>query len=137
MPGGGQVRGLAEVTRNLNVAFAQIKGDVTAGLLEAGLQIQGSSQRRVPVEHGNLKASAYTRKAMDATTGTAVEVGYTSAYAVFVHENMEQKLKGVPRPSGLGHYWGPNGAGPKFLQNAVAENESGILEIVRRRAEVK
>lgn len=50
-------------------------------------------------------------------TGT---VGYTSNYALFVHENIVQKLAGEPRPSGLGVYWGPAGE-PKFLEGPARE----------------
>ena len=47
------------------------------------------------------KASAYTRK--EATQ--SVVIGYSAAYALPVHENMEQS-SGIKRPSGLGVYWG-------------------------------
>src|SRR5262245_23794597 len=46
----------------------------------------------------------------------SVLVGYTAKYAIYVHENVEMKLAGLPRPSGLGTYWSPEGAGPKFLE---------------------
>jgi hypothetical protein len=46
-----------------------------------------------------------------------VVVGYSAAYAVYVHEIAEPTTLGkkVPRPSGLGHYWGPHDYGPGFL----------------------
>lgn len=61
----------------------------------------------------------------------SVVVGYTAAYALFVHENMEMKLEGQPRPSGLGVYWGPEGAGPKFLEGPARENRDVLAEIVK------
>lgn len=47
-----------------------------------------------------------------------VVVGYSAPYAVYVHENMEMKLEGEPRPSGIGVYWGrPTAPGQsKFLE---------------------
>lgn len=52
-----------------------------------------------------------------------VAVGFTAKSALYVHENMEPKTLGVgkPRPSGLGHYWGPADYGPKFLENPMRE----------------
>jgi hypothetical protein len=53
--------------------------------------------------------------------GIEVQVGYTAAYAVYVHENIKMVLKGKPRPKkrgrGRGFYWDPQGkAQAKFLE---------------------
>ena len=124
---GAKLEGLETVMSNLNARVAEIGGGTMAGLMAAGLQVQGTAQKRVPVEYGNLRQSAYTRKAQ--ANEFAVEVGFSAAYAVFVHENMDQKLKGKPRPSGLGVYWGPEGQ-PKFLESAVRDETSNILNII-------
>lgn len=49
---------------------------------------------------------------------TSVAVGYTASYALYVHEAVEMKLKGLPRqPPGKGMYWDPQGrAQAKFLE---------------------
>lgn len=127
------VEGLDTVLRNLNREIEGIEGRTIGGLLAGGLIIQGQAQKNVPVEYGNLRASAYTRKAMD--DAQAVEVGFTAAYAIYVHENMEQKLKGQPRPSGLGEYWSPGG--PKFLERAVTEKAPNVVKAVQAYAKVK
>lgn len=127
------VEGLEDVLANLNREIDGIKGRTVAGLLAAGLLVEGESNRRVPVEYGNLRGSSYARRAQD--DPRAVEVGYTANYAVFVHENLEQKLAGEPRPSGLGTYWNPGG--PKFLERALNENRDSILAIIQRRASVE
>lgn len=127
------VEGLDTVLRNLNRQIEGIEGRTTAGLLAGGLIIQGESQKNVPVEYGNLRASAYTRKTPE--NPLTVEVGYTASYAVFIHENMEQKLAGDPRPSGLGVYWGPNG-GPKFLERAVDDKSDDVVKAVHAYAKV-
>jgi hypothetical protein len=129
------IKGLDKVMTNLNKEIAGIEKRTMGGLLAAGLgHVQAPSQKKVPVEHGNLRGSAFTRKAQDGSL--AVEVGFSAAQAVFIHENMEQKLKGEPRPSGLGNYWGPNGQ-PKFLESTVTENSDKIVETVAKHAEVK
>ena len=121
-----KVEGLDTVMRNLNAEIGGIKDRSMAGLLAAGLTVQGESQKRVPVEYGNMRAGAYTQKAQD--DENYVEVGYQAAYAPFVHENMEMKLKGQPRPSGLGTYWNPGG--PKFLESAVRDLTKKIVDTV-------
>ena len=80
------VTGLNEVLANLNREIGQISKRSIDGLMEAGLQVQAQSQRLVPVDTANLKGSAYTRK-----QGQGVEVGYTAAYAPFVHEDLEAR----------------------------------------------
>lgn len=135
-----KVTGLDKAVRRINQQLSKITGATTEGLLEAGLLVQRRAQQKVPVEYGNLRASAYTRRALggDKVTATVretgeVEVGFGAAYALYVHENMEQKLKGEPRPSGLGVYWGPHGE-PKFLEKALQESADDIVRIVERKA---
>ena len=57
-------------------------------LIKAGYYIQRESMKVVPILTGNLRGSAFTR-----FTGTGlqtrVQVGYTAAYALFVHEIIE------------------------------------------------
>ena len=129
-----KTRGIGEVLANINREISQIQDRGVDGLLEAGFLLQRRSQGKVPVEYGNLRASAYTRKAIDEPA--AVEVGYSAAYALEVHENLENKRAGQPRPSGLGVYWGPKGE-PKFLESTLTENADAFVEIVRRKAAVK
>jgi hypothetical protein len=121
------VLGKDEVLYKLKGRFNLIKKNTQAGMLAAGLKVQRLSQQRVPVDTGNLRASAYTQKSPDAQL--AVEVGYTATYAVFVHENMEQKLKGKPRASGRGVYWGPHGQ-PKFLESALIDLKGEIARTI-------
>jgi hypothetical protein len=123
-----------KIMANLNKEIAGIENRSMGGMLAAGLMVQGGAQKKVPVEHGNLLGSAFTRKAQDGSL--AAEVGFSAASAVFVHENMEQKLKGKPRPSGLGKYWGPSGQ-PKFLESEVNEKQDKIVDVIASHARVK
>jgi hypothetical protein len=111
----------------MNAVKRAVKGAETGGIKgfrAAALVVQRRAMQRVPIEYGNLRASAYTRP----IEGGA-EVGFTAKYAVYVHENTEQKLKGKKRPSGLGVYWGPDGQ-PKFLESAVKDSQPEIIRIV-------
>lgn len=126
-----EVKGVRQVQQNLNKEIAAIKGRTVGGLLAAGLIIQADAQRRVPVEYGKLRQFAFTRKAQN--NPQAVEVGFSADYAVYVHENLQQKLKGKPRPSGLGVYWGPQGE-PKFLERAANAKRDEVVDAVRKHA---
>lgn len=59
------------------------------GLKKAGLFLEAESKKVAPVDYGVLKASAFTRVENDYTRTVDVIVGYTAAYAVFVHENLD------------------------------------------------
>lgn len=79
------------------------------------------------VEQLRAKAAAKVKDA-----DCSVAVGYTAAYALYVHENLDPKTMGlsIPRPSGLGVYWGPSGQ-PKFLEGPFRENRVKYATIVR------
>lgn len=60
----------------------------------------------------------------------SVAVGYTAAYALYVHENIEMVLAGQPRPT-KGNYWDPQGrAQAKFLEAPFRDNASNYARII-------
>lgn len=62
----------------------------------------------------------------------SVIVGYTAAYAVHVHENIEMRWRGLPRhkPS-KGNYWDPPGRGQaKFLEQPARELKKEFSRII-------
>lgn len=118
-----EVDGLDDLNRQLRKFAKESPRAVERGAFAGGLKIQAYAQENVPVEYGNLQGSAYTQR-----IPLGSEVGFSAESAIYVHENMEQTLKGEPRPSGLGNYWSPGG--PKFLERAVNENGDEIVDIV-------
>lgn len=98
---------------NLNREVGKIVGRTIAGLLAGGLIIQAEAQRRVPVDTGNLKGSAFTRK--DPNNDRVVETGFNAAYAIFVHENLEA------------HH--DNGEA-KYLENAVTNKQDEVVKAI-------
>lgn len=62
-----------------------------------------------------------------------VKVGYEANYAVYVHENLEMKWKGLPRHKPhKGKYWDPQGRGQsKFLEQPAREYADRIGAVVR------
>ncbi len=122
------------IAAKLTAELARIKGQSIAGLLEVGLRVERDAKLKVPREYGALVGSGYTQKSP--SVEGAVEVGFTSDYAVYVHENLEQKLKGQPRPSGKGVYWGPDGE-PRFLAKAADKAVEYAAEVIAKHAAVK
>lgn len=67
----------------------------------------------------------------------SVVVGYTAKYAIYVHENIEMKWKGLPRrkPS-KGNYWDPAGRGQaKFLEQPARELKREFQRLIRTACE--
>lgn len=125
------VRGIEKVLLNLNAELSDKIKRSMAGVLAAGHIIEREAKRRVPREYGNLHGSGYARKAQDGST--AVEIGFSSAYALWVHENLEMKLKGKDRPSGLGKYWGPSGEA-KYLENSLRDKKQEAFDMIAKYA---
>lgn len=116
MAGVVKITGVKEVVDNLRKSKKVTAEGMEIGLIRAGLFIQRKSQKVVPVDLGNLKNSAFTRHE---GTGfkTAVTVGYTAAYAVFVHEILEARH----RPGKIA----------KYLENPIKWNMNNILALIQ------
>lgn len=121
---------LEKVLRNLNKEIDGIKGATRKGAFKAAKHVEARAVSLAPREWGNLAASSFSRP-----SARGALVGFSSEYALFVHENVEQKLKGQPRPSGRGNYWDTDGE-PKFLEKPLKEDRDIILEIMRKEAKV-
>lgn len=125
------ITGQAQVLANLNRKRKELGLRFAQGLKLAGLLLQRESMVMVPVEYGPLKASAYTRSS-GVGFETVVTVGYTAAYALYVHEQVAEKLRGQPRPSGRGLFWDPSPqAQSKFLEKALRSNMDVMKALVK------
>jgi hypothetical protein len=109
------ITGVKEVLANLRKADYVFGKGIERGLKRAGLWLQGLSQQFVPVDTGNLKNSAFTR-ASGKGMKTDVFVGYTAAYAVYVHEMLDNKHK--------------MGKIAKFLELPMRSNRENLLKII-------
>ena len=124
------LKGLKRVRANGNKLLTKgIEQKAQRAVHVATSIIAGHASLMTPVEYSNLINSQYTRVAKAGTRITGY-IGYTAAYAYFVHE-AKGTLKGVERPSGLGNYWAPNGQ-PKFLSRAGDDNKSEIDRAVHK-----
>lgn len=67
------------------------------------------------------------------TKSPSVAVGYSAAYALYVHESIEMKLKGQKRRGarGKGMYWDPQDrAQAKFLEQPARELRPELRRII-------
>lgn len=111
---------------------------VSRGLRLAGLHLQRESQKIVPIDTGNLRSSAFTRREGRGFK-TKVFVGYTAAYALFVHEKVDMVLQGEPRTGHhedgtprKGLYWDPvPRAMAKFLEIPIEDERGRMTRIVQ------
>ena len=118
-----EVQGINQQIERL-VKAGEVTEDATIkGLLAASLLIQRRAQLKVPVEYGFLRGSAFARRSPDGKL--QVEVGFSAAYAKWVHDLTQEKLRGQPRKSGLGTYWNPGES--QFLLKALAETRVGEI----------
>jgi hypothetical protein len=134
-----QLTGLAEVLKKLKENQKRLGEGCERGLKKAGLALQRESQKLVPVDLGNLKASAFTRHSGEGLK-TVVEVGYTASYALYVHEAVGMKLKGLPRTGtgAKGNYWDPQGRGQaKFLEEPARRMEPELRKIIADEMKIK
>lgn len=115
-----RVKGLDQVIANLNSEIGNIEGATVGGLLAAGLIIQAEAQGMTPVDTGNLKDSAFTRKAPE--NEFAVEIGFSAAYAIYVHEDLDAY-----------HEVGQ----AKFLEVAVENKQQEALQVIAQHVKVK
>lgn len=137
MPKLFKVIGGEGILANLRKKTDDMAAGAERGIKKSALLLQATSQQRVPVNFGVLKASASTR-ATGKGFDTRATVAYTAPYAVYVHEAVEMKLKGKPRPKNRGRYWDPQGqATAKFLENPAKELRPTFFAICKEEMVIK
>ena len=115
------IRGRSAALNRLNREVSRIRGRTLESMLKVAILARSESQRRTPVDEGNLRASHYV-SSNRSEREPVVEVGCTANYAVYVHENLTAR-----------HTVGE----AKFLENAVASLEGRILSIIRSGARIR
>lgn len=88
--------------------------------------------KRAPLETGKLRDSGKVTK-KGRGTKAVYSVGFGAPYAMYVHEQVEMRLKGMPRRGAgrTGFYWDPQGeAEAEFLLKAFKANKSKLRERV-------
>jgi hypothetical protein len=132
--------GTAGLLADLDKKEKRYAAGMEAGLVRAGLFLQRSSQQFVPIQTGNLRGSAFTRKEGGGLK-TEVLVGYTASYAVFVHEDLDAahgpvfnakyaaEIAAAPANHPFFFRRGPNQQA-KFLEKPFREKRKRMAKIV-------
>jgi hypothetical protein len=120
---------------NLRASHYLVTGDGKVDT-SANFNSSTSSGAKVAAEHQGHISESKSNAARKQTP--FAEIGCTAFYAVYVHENVEMKWKGLPRHKPhKGFYWDPQGeATAKFLEKAISEGQGQILTTVKRFAKL-
>ena len=111
---GMRLVGMAVLAANAARKNAEIDDRVITAINEAAQDVYGESQRRVPVDTGNLKSSARIDPATQREMVATVTYGGTAAaYALPVHELHATKSKYLEAPA--------RELAPKFLNGITVE----------------
>lgn len=143
------VTGLTGVVAALRKAEARHAKGAERGLKLGGIEILRSSQKYVPVDLGDLKATGHVRHT-GAGFGTVVIIGYGMVYAAWVHEDLEKahgeayNVKYATEIAAKAKYWYKGGwrqyhnrgkgQTAKFLSKAVDDNRDKVVAIVKAEA---
>lgn len=123
------ISGTDRVLKNLNRRIGEIENRTESGVLEAALVVKRQSMILTPVKTGNLRggcqvSSTGTRRSPRAT------IYYAAAYAPFVHEILRHWKTGKKIHHAPPTQW-------KFLETALKEKASEILNILAKHARVR
>ncbi len=140
------VTGLEKVLKNLDRANVKIGQAVHRGLVKGGLLLQAKSMDIVPVQLGTLKASCFTRNVGGNGFAADIVVGYTTDYAVYVHEDLTKAhgkefnvkhAEEIAAAAGTKMGTAKGGMFPrgenqqaKFLERPMREQRTTILKII-------
>lgn len=103
------IKGLPGVLAALKKAQSDMEKKKRKALNRIGVIVKADAQKMTPVDTANLRGSAY----INADGSEKVLIGYTAAYAPYVHENLDAYHK-------VGE--------AKFLEKAVKMNQDRIVE---------
>lgn len=110
------IKGKRDILKNLKKQHSLVKRGMYAGVIEVSTELEFRSNSLAPRKTGFLRISSFTVTPLggDIVLG---RVGYTAAYAAYVHEMPESNNFTKP------------GTGPKFLEKAVKNNQKRLTDL--------
>lgn len=145
-----KIKGVKEIKARMEEFNKDMSKQLDIGLKNAALYLQRESQKIVPVQMGNLKASAFSRvlpdiiKSQVGISSPSAVVGYTANYAVYVHENLDAshgkafnlkyaKEINEAKTSSQKRVWFRRGENQqaKFLEAPAREKKDEIFRIIK------
>ena len=136
---GVKVKGVQQCSRNLNKIIDNIQSKRGVRAIYSALYIIGAaSAKEVPVDTSTLVNSQFRDVALRGTRITG-KVGYSAAYAAYVHDapgtylytQTDRPVDAGQAPGSRGVIWGPNG-NPKFLYWPARDSESEVRAAIER-----
>jgi len=129
-----EIIGANKIAEQLRAKIGEIEKRSKNAIEAVGYRIQRESMERVPIAMGDLRRSANTRFEDRSNFKSYAVVSYGTAYAIFVHEAVEEKLRGKNRPKTAdgqdqGKYWGPHGMS-KYLESVPRDFRSELQQLV-------
>jgi len=119
-----KVEGKATVLGNLERQQIAHQGRARAATNAMANRGKELSRRRTPVEDGELRSSYVVSTEMK-KYGAKTVLANVAAYAAYVHEQVAEKLRGLPRPGNRkGRYW--DGGESKFLEKGTYGNRDDL-----------
>lgn len=151
------LRGIKEVSKNLNREIDAIVGRTLQGLIEASILIQRESEPMVPIDSGNLRSSWFTvdNHSSVVSGGNPSFQGEGSSEMSSDHRIVIDKTKQMvvgnnpalaygytANYAALVHEnvdanWKRPGATAKFLEKAIRINQNKILHIIKSKAKIQ
>lgn len=135
----GYLEGVTACAASLKRKGTAVAAGCKRGITKSALLLQGWSQEIAPVEFGILKNSAYT-KVEGAGFDAVASVGYTAAYALYVHENLDAVHGSAYNAkyadeiaAGKLHTRGPNQQA-RFLIEPAIEHRTDIIDTIQAEA---
>lgn len=114
-----RLTGIGKFANAVNKVVANVNDNTMKALIESAVLIRRHMDKvegdKIPVDTGNLRASWF---ATPENLKRSVTLGFTSNYAIKVHESVGQKFK-------------REGSGAKFLEKALKANGKTILNTIK------
>lgn len=131
---GVKVKGIRQAQQNLNRLVGDIQGRKAVRAMTSALIIIGSEAAAITPRATSTLVNSQFRELSTHGSRIIGRIGYTAAYALFVHE-ASGKLKGRPRAKrngvAQGNYWDPSGE-PKFLEKGAERAMDAADAVIKR-----
>jgi len=129
-----KIIGADKIAEQLRTEIKKIEKRSKNAIDAVALRIWREAAQRVPRATGDLVRSAGRRFEDKPNFKSFAVVYFGTSYAVFVHEAVEEKLRGKARPklpSGQdqGKYWGPHGMS-KYLESVPRDFRPELQQLV-------
>lgn len=143
------IKGMPNILRNYNKRIKKMENNSLKGLIRAAIIIRRDMDKTpplIPIDSGNLRASWFVDP-RHTYKGPSVRLGFTVAYAWYVHEMVGANFAGSPEritrtkkgrvTAKTKKYFRRPNAGAKFFEAALKRNRKKILSVIKKETSKK